>query len=266
MTPAANLTLLYGQLPLQDRFAAARRDGFRAVEILFPYDQPPEWYAERLGDQGLRLVLVNTPTDAERAPWGRAALPGQEADFREDFIRVAELCRATGCEAVHVMAGCVPSDGEPAARETLLANLTWAAAEYPQLVLQLEALNRFDVPGYLYSEPAAVRDMLAQAGLGNAGMQYDFYHVLRQGLDVQAELEASLPWIRHVQIAGNPARQEPDLARDTGFLAGIQRLHQAGYRGCIGYEYRPAGPVSEGLRWADALAPYFSHQPTASSR
>lgn len=266
MIAAANLTLLYGQQPLQDRFAAARADGFSAVEILFPYDQEPEWYAQRLSEHGLRLALVNTPTDASEAPWGRAALPGQEREFRRDFKRVAEVCRATACSAVHVMAGCLSSENIAAGRETLCANLQWAAAEYPGLVLQLEALNSFDVPGYLYSEPAAVRDILARVDLAQAGMQFDFYHVLRQGLDLMTELEASMPWIRHVQVAGSPARQEPDLERDAGFLAGFRRLHEAGYCGYVGYEYRPAGKVSEGLRWADALSSCFSHLPTASSR
>lgn len=263
MKAAANLSLLYGQLPLEERFAAARDHGFTAVEILFPYDQEPQWYARKLKDHGLQLVLVNTPSDPDTAPWGRAGLPGQEAAFRHDFARAAQVCRASGCGAVHVMAGCPPMGEREAGRQTLLANLQWAADTYPDLTLQLEALNQFDVPGYHYSKPAEVREILALAGVEQAGMQFDFYHTRRQGLDVVAELEASLPWIRHVQVAGSPARQEPDLARDISFLQGFRRLYESGYRGHVGFEYRPAGQVSEGLRWAQDLAPYFSQQPTA---
>jgi len=266
MLAAANLTLLYGHLPLQDRFAAARADGFSAVEILFPYDQEPQWYARRLREHGLQLVLVNTPIDSGEARWGRAAVPGQEAEFRRDFSRVAEVCRVTACPAVHVMAGCLLPEDTAAARDTLLSNLRWAAAEHPDLLLLLEALNHFDVPGYLYSEPAALREILVKADIAQVGMQFDFYHVRRQGLDVMSELEASLSWIRHVQVAGSPARQEPDLLRDTGFLTGFKRLHEAGYRGYVGYEYRPAGEVSDGLHWADALSSCFSQSPTASPR
>lgn len=263
MKAAANLSLLYGHLPLEERFTAARDHGFVAVEILFPYDQEPSWYARKLKEHALQLVLVNTPTDPATAPWGRAGLPGQEAAFREDFDRAAQICSASGCRAVHVMAGC-PSVGErEAGRQTLLSNLQWAAEAYPDLTLQLEALNHFDVPGYHYSEPAKVREILAQAEVAQAGMQFDFYHTRRQGLDVVAELQASLPWIRHVQVAGSPARQEPDLARDTGFLEGFRRLHEEGYRGYVGFEYRPAGPVAEGLTWAKHLTPYFSQPPTA---
>ncbi|NLC35727.1 MAG: TIM barrel protein, partial [Alcaligenaceae bacterium] len=119
MIPAANLTLLYGRLPLEDCFSAAREDGFRAVEIQFPYDHPPQWYAGQLNDNDLQLVLVNTPKDPENAPWGRAALPGQQDAFRRDFAQAAELCAATGCAAVHVMAGLVAPEQAAAARDTL---------------------------------------------------------------------------------------------------------------------------------------------------
>ena len=258
MTPAANLTLLYGRLPLEDRFSAAREDGFAAVEIQFPYDREPQWYVQQLSDNGLRLVLINTPKESDTAPWGRAALTSQRDQFRRDFARAAEFCDATGCPAVHVMAGLVAPQQAAEGHDTLLANLDWAVTQYPGLTLLLEGLNSHDVPGYLYSTPGAVRQVLSDVGAESVGMQFDFYHVLREGLGVQAELEASLPWIRHVQVAGNPERQEPDLARDAGVLAGFQRLSEAGYRGCVGYEYRPAGRVRDGLRWADALFPYFS--------
>lgn len=263
MKAAANLTLLYGQLPLEERFSAARADGFSAVEILFPYDRSPHWYAEQLRLNGLKLVLVNTPMDEQAARWGRAALAGQVNEFRNDFAQAAQLCQLTGCRAVHVMAGCVPEGQVAAARDTLIANLEWASAQAPELVLQLEGLNSKDVPGYFYHDPAAVRGILEDSGVAAAGMQFDFYHVLREGLNVEAELEAALPWIRHVQVAGVPARQEPDLSRDTGYLAGFARLHEASYQGYVGFEYRPAASVSEGLRWATALSGYFSYLPTA---
>ena len=263
MIPAANLTLLYGHLPLEARFEAARLDGFSAVEILFPYDRSPQWYAGRLREHGLRLALVNTPVDSQAAPWGRAALRGGQRAFRDDFARAAAVCEATGCGAVHVMAGCVPG-GDALARDTLLGNLAWAQGAYPAIRPQLEALNAFDVPGYFYSRPSAVIDILRAADSRHAGLQFDFYHVARQGLDLMAELEAALPWIRHVQVAGSPLRTEPDLARD-GVLEGFERLHAAGYHGCIGYEYRPAASVSQGLRWAEPLLKYFSFQSHGAS-
>lgn len=264
MVPAANLTLLYGGLPVEARFEAARADGFNAVEILFPYDHSPQWYADRLAQHGLQLALLNTPIDTTDSRWGYAALPGRQAAFQEGFLKAAEVCEATGCEAVHVMAGCVGGDN-PEARKTLLQNLAWAAGRHPEIRLQLEALNTFDVPGYYYSHPAAVRQVLDAAQGLNAGLQFDFYHVVRQGLGLLRELDEALPYIRHVQVAGSPTRTEPDLARDS-LHDGFQCLHEAGYRGYVGYEYRPAGSITEGLRWATPLSNYFSPQSHRASR
>lgn len=256
MIPAANLTLLYGQLPLEARFEAAARDGFRAVEILYPYDRSPAWYAARLREFELELALINTPVDADAAPVGRAAQCGETENFRNDFALAAAVCEATGCRAVHVMAGPARPSATSAA---LIENLSWATQAHPQLTLQLEALNAHDMPGYFYCEPAAVRRILEEARLPNVGMQFDFFHVVRQGLDLCAELKASLPWIRHVQVAGSPARNEPDLSRDH-LLAGFEYLHRAGYRGYVGYEYRPAAAAADGLKWADELFTFFSYQ------
>ncbi|MDX1801273.1 MAG: hydroxypyruvate isomerase, partial [Marinobacter sp.] len=45
---AANLTLLFTELPFLERFAAARKAGFDGVEYLFPYDWAPDELAARL--------------------------------------------------------------------------------------------------------------------------------------------------------------------------------------------------------------------------
>ncbi len=264
MIPTANLTLLYGSLPLEERFVAARLDGFKAVEILFPYDQEPEWYAQQLQENGLQLALINTPVDTEAARWGRAAVPGQGADFRRDLQRAARVCEATGCPAIHVMAGAVAPSEHEAGRSALLDNLSWAAAAYPGLRLQLEALNTFDVPGYFYSEPGRVADILQSMAIDSVGMQFDFYHVVRQGLDLPAELERALPWLRYVQVAGSPQRHEPRADQD-GIAQAFTRLHEYGYRGHVGYEYRPAADASAGLAWAQGLSNLFSNLPAGRS-
>lgn len=264
MIPTANLTLLYGGLPLEERFVAARRDGFNAVEILFPYDEQPEWYAQRLQENGLQLALINTPVDTETARWGRAAVPGQGAHFQRDFERAARVCEVTGCPAIHVMAGAVAPSEHEVGRSALLDNLSWAAAAYPGLRLQLEALNTFDVPGYFYSDPGRVSDILQSLATASVGMQFDFYHVVRQGLDLPAELERALPWLCYVQVAGSPQRNEPRPDQD-GIAQAFARLHEYGYRGHVGYEYRPAADASAGLAWARGLSNLFSNLPAGQS-
>jgi hydroxypyruvate isomerase len=250
---AANLTLLYGHLPLLERFAAAARDGFTAVEILFPYDQTPQWYANRLDEAGLQLVLINTPITPEY-PWGMAGQAGAQAEFHRGWTQALDVCAATGCRVVHVMAGGLDSrsEAEQQQRLVLVQNLAWAAAQDRSITLTLEALNRFDVPGYFYAEPREVLSLLQELDEPNAGLQFDFYHVVMQGLDVMATLVPCMPTIRHVQVAGSPGRHEPDLQQHA-LLEGLRHLAKFGYAGYLGFEYRPRANVTDGLVWAHPL-------------
>lgn len=250
---AANLTLLYGHLPLVERFAAAAHDGFTAVEILFPYDETPQWYADRLNEAGLRLALINTPITADY-PWGMAGQKGAQALFHSAWEQALAVCSATGCQAIHVMAGSAAPPGEARERQRsqLMHNLAWAAAQDRSVVLTLEALNRIDVPGYFYDEPQHVVSILRELDEPNVGLQFDFFHVARQGLDALATLAPCLPFIRHVQVAGSPGRNEPDLRKD-GLLEGLLCLANFGYAGFLGFEYRPRVDVSDGLGWTRPL-------------
>jgi len=253
MNFAANLSMLYGRLPLADRFAAAAVDGFGAAEILFPYDQSPKWYAARLQQHGLRLVLVNTPVDAPRYSMGLAAQPGAIAQFRASFEASLDVCRSTGCAAVHVMPGFVDSAfGVEQQRDVFMDNLRWAARQDREIMLHLEPLNQIDVPAYFYHCPQGAVGILDALDEPNIGLQFDFYHVVKQGLDLAGELEKHRHWVRHVQVAGSPQRNEPDLRVD-GLLAGFEQLHRSGYPGFVGFEYRPLAHAGVGLEWACPL-------------
>lgn len=250
MRLAANLTLLYESLPVSERFAAAAEDGFRYVEILQPYDHPPEWYARQLQCHGLELVLINTPVLSSEYPVGMAAQPSARHLFGEAMQRAVAVCRATGCRAIHVMAGKTDTHHSRSAQlATLCENLRWANDTWPDLALHLEALNRVDVPDYFYSLPEQVAQALIAIGREQVGMQFDFYHVVKEDLQPAEQVRCYGSLIRHVQIAGASARAEPDLNRD-GLLAGIQSLKTQGYDGYLGLEYRPAKRVGDGLSWA----------------
>lgn len=249
---AANLSMLYGGLPVDKRFAAAAQDGFRAAEILQPYDESPQWYAQQLARHGLQLALVNIPVSADY-PTGLAGRPDQVAAFRDSMHRAAEVCAATGCRSVHVLAGLRDSSLAFAEQQAALHdNLRWATTQYPSLALNLEALNATDVPGYFYHRPQDVIRELDALGLPAVGLQFDFYHVVKQGLDVRDSLDLSRRWLRHVQIAGAPERHEPDLDRDD-LLPGLAILHEQGYRGFVGLEYRPRPDGDAGLAWLQPL-------------
>lgn len=250
---AANLTLLYADLPVAERFAAAAADGFRYVEILLPYDESPQWYAGQLDQHGLELVLINTPVVSPDYPLGTAAQPGAHELFQEAMHKAAAVCRATGCSVIHVMAGKADAhysrDDQSAA---LHKNIRWACDTYPDLTLNLEALNRADVPDYFYYLPEQVAGELATIDRAQAGMQFDFYHVVKEGLSPADQVARFSSFVRHVQIAGAPDRHEPRLEQD-GLMAGIQCLKTQGYDGYLGLEYRPAQSVRQGLSWTQGL-------------
>ena len=252
---AANLDWLYGALPLEARFAAAAADGFRAVEILLPYEREPAWYAAALRGHGLQQVLHNTPIRKDspgRLGW--AAVPGAQAEFEQAFAQARAVAEATGSRRIHVMAGYCEGHDAGECQRTLRQNLrhALAAAEADGLTLTLEPLNRADMPGYLYHRPAQVIEILREFDHPRLRLQFDYYHCAKEGLDLGAELAQARDWIGHVQIAGAPDRYEPDLSQG-GLLQAVRDLPATGYRSWIGCEYRPRGTPAEGLSWCEPL-------------
>lgn len=253
MKLSANISMMYGHLPVEDQFAAAANDGFRYVEILFPYDHSPHWYAQRLKEHDLQLTLINTPVFRPEFPLGMAGQSKAASQFRHAFVATLEVCSQTGCKAIHVMAGLRDESLSRQAQQAVLVdNLNWAAAQNAETVLQLEALNDTDMPNYFYSSPEQVVEVLKQCREPNIGLQFDFYHVVKQGLLLNEQLRSCLPWVRHVQLAGSPERHEPVLEQD-GLLAAFGQLHDAGYAAFLGGEYRPRGQTSDGLGWMRPL-------------
>lgn len=254
MKLAANLNLLYGSMPEAERFAAAARDGFAGVEVLFPYEQSPQWYVAQLRAHRLQLVLINTPVYPGSGRMGLAAIAGMEQDFRGAFERALGVARVTACPTLHVMAGLVSRDRHPQARATLLDNLRWAAEEARRagVVLTLEALNRTDMPAYAYHQPREALEVVRALDTAQVRLQFDLYHAAKEGLDLVSELEHALPYVRHVQIAGAPDRHEPDLSQDK-LLDCFELLARRGYTGWIGCEYRPRHSTGVGLVWRDRL-------------
>lgn len=251
---AANLSTLFTDRPLEQRFAAAAEAGFRAVEIQFPYALRPGEVRDRLRENGLQLVLFNAPPgDASKGERGIAALPGREAEFTASIDVVREYAAATGCRRIHVMAGML---GARASRGDHLAcfarNLASAAARVADdgLELLLEPINsRVDVPGYvLDSTDDAVR-ILRDTDCANLGLQFDFYHQQIQNGDLARRFDALLPLIRHVQIADNPGRHEPGTG-EIHYPWLLRHVADSAYEGWVGCEYLPTTPGAASLAWA----------------
>jgi hydroxypyruvate isomerase len=250
---SANLGFLWPDRPLLDRIDAAASAGFRAIELHWPYEVPPEVLRGRCEALGLTLLALNTPIDSGRGEFGLGAVPGREADFRTGFELASGYARAAGASAVHVMAGVVPpgTDRNEAAA-MFEANLRWAVAAAPDLGLLLEPLNPVDRPGYFYSRTGEAAAMVDRVGAANLAIMFDAYHVGMVGGDVLEELRRRFGKVGHVQIAAVPTRGEPDEGV-FAFPSLFATLDLLGYQGWVGCEYRPRGDTTEGLRWLPAL-------------
>ena len=253
---AANLSYLFTERPFLDRFEAAARWGFRAVEHQFPYTEASEFaIRERLRAHDLRAVLFNLPP-GEEGERGLGGLPGREAEFREGLDLALRYCRATGCPRLHVMWGVPDKETSLAqSRATFVANLREAAPRAAEagVTLLVEPLNPRDNPGYPLNRQADAHALVAEVGAPNVKVQFDLYHCQIVEGDVAPKLDR---WVGgpdsnvgHIQIAGPPDRLEPD-AGELNYEWLLPRIDALGYEGWVGCEYRPAAGTEAGLGWA----------------
>ena len=251
---AANLSMLYTEHAFFDRFEAAARDGFEAVEFLFPYEWPAATLAALLGTHRLQQVLFNAvPGHFAAGERGLACLPGREAEFRAGIDKGLEYAAALGCPRLHVMAGLAPgATARDELRKLYLANLAWAAqrAADAKVDVLIEPINTRDIPGYFLNRQDEAHAVLAEIGAPNLKVQMDLYHCQIVEGDVAMKLRRDLPSGRvgHLQIAGVPERHEPDSG-EINYPYLFEVIDELGWDGWIGCEYRPAARTSEGLGW-----------------
>ncbi len=254
---AANLTMLFTEVPFLDRFERAAKTGFTAVEFLFPYAFATADIKAQLDANGLKLVLHNLPAgDWDAGERGIACLPGREAEFRAGVAKAIEAATALGVPRLNCLAGKMPAGVDEAVlRATFIANLKFAAAELHKagLTLLIEPINRFDIPGFFLHRTDQAIAILDEVGAANAFVQYDIYHAQRVEGEIAATLQKHLARIGHVQLADNPGRNEPGTGElNWPFL--FAHLDRIGYTGHIGCEYKPANGTEAGLGWLQQLA------------
>ncbi len=243
---AANLSLLFQEHPMLDRFEAARVTGFDAVEMLFPYDYPTQEIAAALARNTLPLVLINTPTpDWDTGGRGCAALSGHEDRFRQRFEQAVSTATALNAKFIHIMSGLAQG---PAAMDTLIANLDWAARHAPNQPLTIEPINPIDMPGYFLNSFDQAAIILDAVNAPNLALQFDAYHAHMITGDVIKTWDTHGHRAAHVQIAGAPGRHEP-TACDIDYLAFFARLNAESYPGYVSAEYLPRTTTSAGLDW-----------------
>jgi hydroxypyruvate isomerase len=254
---AANLTMLFGELPFAERFAAAKAAGFAGVEYLFPYEFEKGMLAEKLQQHGLTQVLHNLPAGnwatGER---GIAVLPDRIAEFRDGVDRAIDYAKALDCKQLNCLVGIVPIGvNMTKARDVLLDNLRFAAdaLEKAGIRLLIEPINTRDIPGFFLTGTKQAAQIIADVGSDNLFIQYDIYHMQVMEGDIAPTLKKHLDHIAHVQLADNPGRNEPGTGEiNYPFL--FRYLDEIGYRGWVGCEYKPKTTTLEGLGWYAPMA------------
>ncbi len=252
MKVVANISLLFTELPLVQRIAAAAAAGFSAVEVQYPYEVPAIQFKEALEAAGLPLVLLNiaAPDLAGGGP-GLAAVPARQAGFDQALQEALTYAAMVRPRFVNVLPGRL---AEGVSREqalaTLVANVRKAADEFQLLGIKVlsEAINPLDMPGFLINTPAHLLELIAAVDHDNFAAQLDLYHMARQGLDLAEAIAALAGKIGHLQFADCPGRHQPGTG-DIDFAAALQALQKAEYGGWLAAEYRPSASTQESLGW-----------------
>lgn len=254
---AANLTMMYNEHAFLERFAAAARDGFKAVEYLFPYEFPAAELKARLDAHGLVQALFNAPPgDWAAGERGIASLPGREDEFRRAIDTALDYARVIGNDTLHVMAGLIaPTQDRARHRDVYLRNLAHAAeaARAQNVTIVIEPINPRDMPGFFLNRQDDAQAICREVGAPNLLVQFDCYHCQIVEGDLAMKLKRDIAGIGHIQIAGVPQRHEPDVG-EIHYPYLFELIDALGYGGWIGCEYRPKAGTSEGLGW---LAPYL---------
>ncbi|MFN5485368.1 MAG: hydroxypyruvate isomerase [Bradyrhizobium sp.] len=249
---AANLTMLFNELPVLDRFAAAKAAGFNAVEYLFPYEFEKGALREELARSGLTQVLHNLPAGNWAAgERGIAILRDRVDEFRDGVVRAIDYAKALDCRQLNCLVGIAPTGADAAElREVLVPNLRFAAGALAQhgIKLLIEPINTLDIPGFFLSGTEQAVQLIADVGSPNLFIQYDIYHMQIMEGDLSRTLQKHLGRIAHVQLADNPGRFEPGTG-EINYPYLFKHLDSIGYRGWIGCEYKPRSTTLESLAW-----------------
>ena len=251
---AANLAMMFTEFDYPDRFAAAARAGFKAVESLYPYVRNTRDTKCWLDAGDLELVLINMPAgDGSKGERGLTCLPDRKGEYCDGIGQAVDYALALGCKNIHSVAGLAPDPGpeRTAFEETYRENLAWAADQLAPLGLNLmiEPINgKRDAPGMFLQTTAQARGIMAELGKPNLRLQFDVYHVQIMEGDLTRRFADCLPDIGHVQIANPPDRREPDEG-EINFPYLFKAIDALGYGGWIGCEYNPRAGTSAGLGW-----------------
>jgi len=251
---AANLTMLFTEVPFLDRFAAAAKAGLKNVEYLFPYEYKMDEIKKLLDDNGLKQILFNLPCgDWGSGERGIACHPDRIAEFREGVKSAIEWADKLGVSQLNCLAGKrLDSVSEDDHRKTFIGNIQYAADQLAlhDILLLIEPVNHFDIPGFFLNTSSQALDILKDADRSNIFIQYDIYHAVRENEPVQDVLKASISRIKHIQIADSPGRHQPGTG-EIDYKNLFKLIDDLDYKGYVSMEYIPDPDTITSLEWVE---------------
>ncbi len=247
----ANISLLFIELPFLQRFEAAAEAGFDGVEIQFPYSYDIADIHSASKTSNMPVVLINVPAgDLTGGEAGFAALPAKQAEFSDALEKCTRWADELNVEKVNILAGIGTSMVQDDWFDILVSNLKIVGDRFGRMnvAVQLEAINPFDVPGFLVPNLDTALTVLEAVDHPNVQLQFDFYHMARTEPSLTGAIASAGRRIGHVQFADTNGRHEPGSG-DIDFQAAITALLQSGYTGCLSAEYVPLTDTLDGLQW-----------------
>lgn len=260
MRLAANLSMLFAEFPLLDRFAAAAEAGFEAVEIQFPYDSALHDLVRAKEAAGVDMVLINIPAgDLAAGDVGLTGVPGREDEYRAALEACLDYARALGVKKINSLSGRPPADRRAEAMATLIDNLRYASERFAAIgaTVLVEPVNPTDVPNFLFNELAPAMDAVKAVDCDNVRLMFDFYHMDQTEPSLPDAIHQAAGMTAHVQFADTPGRHEPGTGT-VDFEAALNALKATGYDGFVSAEYRPTGATVDSLVWREQFQQWMA--------
>lgn len=254
----ANLSLLFTEVSLEQRFAAAKSAGFEAVEIQFPYELPAHTIRQALDKHKLQLVLFNVDADdLLQGGEGLAAVPEKQPQFKAAVAQAVEYANILKSEAINILPGrCFESSRLSEYQQTFRNNLRYALAAFSPLGIKtvFEAINSIDMPDFIIDSSEQMLAVITEINHPDLLMQYDIYHRLMMREDPFSFIAQHADKIGHIQFADCPGRHQPGTGT-ADFKQLFSIIKSSSYRGWTGAEYNPTESTSASLQWLSV--PYY---------
>ncbi|MCK5898630.1 MAG: TIM barrel protein [Methylococcales bacterium] len=249
---SANLSVLFTEAPLIERFELAKKQGFEAVEIQFPYELPPEIIRQCLDQHHLKLVLFNVGADDLLCGGeGLASVPEKQGEFKTAVTQALEYAKILKPNCINILAGrCQDQSKKQLYLQTFLKNLAYALTQLSPLGITtvFEAINTFDMPDFLIHSTEQMYQVQQKINHPDLKMQYDIYHMHRMGESCASDLKKYTDKIGHIQFADAPHRSQPSTG-EIDFKKLFSVIKQSNYEGWTGAEYNPIGETRNSFFW-----------------